>query len=328
MLDTDPIEANAAADAIAQSTTNRTDDSLSGDGKPSEGAPATGQGEPSPGDGDQKNAKQPPEGQAAEEKPEVKDTDLDKFLADTLGATPEKTEEQLRRDFAASSKEARRLKDTLGAVQKALKEQGINAGFKKDGTFAGLLAVAVNEEGALRSPPSAPSYESLSQDERDLAVSDSEAFIKAVWQKAHAAYEKHFARPHATVAEVLDPPSPETLEAVKQSMRSAESNGEKVYPELDKLNPRIDAMLSGLPDGLRDAYYKHPEIVRVLLYDRVAMASQRLLAWAEKQLAEKKEKARANEEHARVSPGGVGTVTIGSGSKASDAMAELIAKAR
>jgi len=309
----DPTEPTAAS--IAQSGTNRTDDSSSGGGKPVDSgvAPDAGQGGSKPGADDQAPSPQPPEGQAAESETVVKPEDLATLLDEELGVTPTQNAEQLQRDLAASSKEARRLKANLDAVNKVLAKQGVRAAFKKDGVFAGLMAVAVSEDGKAKSMPDPPKLTDFTSAEQDLFVQDSEEAIKVVYAKAMASAEKHFARPAPTIGDVVEPPSPEVREAAVQGMREAESRGEKVYPEIDAHLPHIDRILENLPEAVQTAYFKHPALMLGLLNDRVSMANQRLLAWAEKQNAKSKETKQRNTDAAAVSPTGKGVVTIAAG---------------
>ena len=318
--------ADTDATSIARGTNDVQDPTPASSKSSDEGAPAGGQAGDQP-DGDQASSQQPPEGQTAANQPEVSDEELTGMLDQELGIAPEETLEQLRRNHAASSKEAKRLKATIDGLQEQLRGQGVEAVFKRDGTLAGLKAIAVGGNGEALTAPAAPTYDSLSATERDLFVQDAQKAIELIWEKSQTSFEKHFAKPGPTVQEVLEPPSPEQKTAVVEKLsKTVARDGDARYPDFEKSLPQIEAMLDKMPDAMKDAYYKQPDVMLGLLHDKVTVAKQRLLNWARKQQTNADGVSARNQQAAGVGPEGQGGVAVGDISGASSKMASAIAR--
>lgn len=248
------------------------------------------------------DAQTSPEGQADDG---IGEGDLLASMDQLFGQTPEKNEEQLRQDYAASSKEARRLNGVVEQLTEALQGQGVEMTMI-EGQFGGLRAVAA-DKGDFPSPPEVDSQ--LKQ----LLFDDEEAAVASIWAKAQSAAEAHFARPDATISSVSRPPSREQVQEAEAAVLDAVDNaGNPVFPHAERVRGVVKSTVSKLSPEMREAFNSDPRGMLQLLYGSAEFARARLLESAK--LAENN---KTNEQYraagvAGLSPSGGITSHVGS----------------
>lgn len=283
--------------------------------------PASDQAVETPVDAATKEAPTP---STEQESDEISDEALQRALADQLGTSTENAEEKVKRDLAASSKEARRLNDVVKGVQESLAAQGIELSLAEDGSYVGLRAKGTPNAESF---PSAPEVDS---DMQDRLFQDPQAEISRIWDEAQKAAEITYANPAAEIETVSEPPSQEVLQDAKNAVKeSKDLYGNTMYPNYDRLEPVVSNMLKDLPPRVVEGFNEHPEVFLRLLHDSAENARTRLIQGVKAEQNKKKEEQEKAQGDANLLPGGDATIQVGAGGAASSAaaLAEHIAKA-
>jgi len=254
---------------------------------------------------------------------DISDDALLEELGNQLGTTPEETEEKVKRDLAASSKEARRLNEVLKGVQETLTAQGIELSLTEEGSFLGLRRTGEQGSAVFPEPPQVTSHL------QDQLIEDAQGAVNQIWADAQKAAEAAFALPAPDLESVSNPPSLETLESSKQAVKDAKDKfGNVLYPNFDRLEPVVSNMVEQLPASLREAYNEAPGMMLRLLHDSAENARVRLIEGVKAEQAKKQKEQVEAEANASLYPEGDAVVNVGDGSPraAAAAMAEHIAK--
>jgi hypothetical protein len=262
-------------------------------------------------------SQQPPEGQAADPGEDMLLAEMDSLM----GVTPEKTEEQLRRDYAASSKEARRLNDLYEQLSESLKAQGVEVSLV-DGQFGGLKALGNAEKGKYPVPPA------VDGDLKELLFNDEEAAVASIWSQAQKAAEAYYANPTPTIESVSRPPSRDQLQAAETAITEAvDAAGYPVFPNAEKLAPVVKATMSRLSPALQEAFNADPRGMLNLIYGSAEAARARLIESGRMAENGRARKSAEAQEMAGLTPDGRITTHVGGQAGVSQAAAARIAGA-
>ena len=216
----------------------------------------------------------------ADPKPlEIKDEDLDSRLLSK--DQPEHTLESLRRDYAASSKEAIRLNKANAKLKEMLAEQGIDIA-EEDGLPAGLLAGKSYSKDV---KDLAIKVKDLSEAEQQMFGDNPQGAIDLILSRA----KKALTRVAPTLESFTKPISAEREQSAIEHVKSLEEDGVKAHPAFDKNLAFIRRILDSksTPKGLKDAYHQDPEFVLKLLSRHVDSERAALLSIAKREFDKK-----------------------------------------
>lgn len=218
-------------------------------------------------------------GKADTKPPEIKDEDLDSRLFSRN--KPEETIESLRRDYAASSKEAIRLNKAFAKLKEQLAEQQIEVA-EEDGIPVGLLP---GKNYSKEAKDLAIKFSELSEAEQGLFGDNPQKAIELVLSRA----KKALVRVAPTLDSFTKSISAEREQAAIEHVKGLQEDGESKHPAFEKNIPFIKRMLDSKqsPKGLKDAYNQSPEFVLELLSRFVDSERATLLKMATKELSKK-----------------------------------------
>ncbi|MFA5158553.1 MAG: hypothetical protein WC451_05225 [Patescibacteria group bacterium] len=286
-----------------QSDTTNLDKSSTSGGKAD--APASGQDDTGK-QADKKDNQPPPQGQEDGKKAEemISDDDLKKHLG--LSETPEHKAERLDREYAASSKESRRLTEANKKISELLKEQGLELAIE-NGVPVGLMPGKNYSKNATDFDLK---LKDLSEDERALFETDPQKAVDLVIARA----QKAFVRAMPTIDRMIQPVSPEREEVALNHLKSETwESGDKKYPDFDK-NIGLVKQIIGAPNiskALKDFYNQEPEMATEYLLHRITAARNYVLDQARKIKETREQKEKEARQTPPLGPNSGGTPTIG-----------------
>lgn len=216
----------------------------------------------------------------ADPKPlEIRDEDLNSRLLSK--DKPEHTLESLRRDYAASSKEAIRLNKANAKLKEMLAEQGIDIA-EEDGIPVGLLAGKAYSKDV---KDLAIKVKDLSEAEQQMFGDNPQGAIDLILSRA----KKALTRVAPTLESFTKPISAEREQLAIEHVKSLSEDGEKSYPNFEKNMAFIRRILESksTPKGLKDAYNQEPEFVLKLLSRHVDSERDALLRIAKREFDKK-----------------------------------------
>lgn len=255
------------------------------------------------------------------------ETEADILKAARVAPSPAEEVEHLRRSYAASSTEAKRLKAQHDAISNALKDQGLKPVFKKTGEFVGLEV-----DGKPGEEPSINfSLDDLSKEDKEALSENPAKAIEAITARLLVKAKKAFARPQPTIDTTIrvEQLSDERVaQAINFVGTKKDEVGQHIFPDFDKRGAMVKSLMQdpSLPEAVQFAISKHPEIMGELFAERLYGAINRRAAAAKAAEAAKQQQTEAGRKAAEVSPAGAGQAFI-SGPDATKAFRESIAKA-
>jgi len=266
--------------------------------------------DPGPGQVAQSGQQTTQQAPAQAQSPEVKAEDILKLSG--FNVSPEEEAERLRREYGASSREAKKLNEQLKAVQKALaEEQGIDLIFDKESKYQGLKA---NERYSKEAAKLEFSFDELSDKQKQLFQDDPEKAFKEVASMIEARARKALTRVAPTVDKFIEPVSPEKLRGIHDFLASRKDplTGDAMYPEYAQAAPIMEQLATDptLPKEVKDAINAHPSVMMELLYGRIVLAKQRAMQVAQKRAEQLKAKELEAQRAAQTSPTGAGSASI------------------
>jgi len=284
--------------------TNLDDKSSADSGKAN--APASGQDGETGKQVDEKGNQPPSQGQEAGKKVDevVSDDDLKKHLG--LSESPEQKVARLDREYAASSKESRRLTETNKKISELLKEQGLELAVE-NGVPVGFVPGKNYSKNAAEFDLK---LKDLSEDERALFETDPQKAVDAVIARA----QKAFVRAMPTIDRMIQPVSPEREEAALNHLKSETwESGDKKYPDFDKNIGLVKQIINApnISKALKDFYNQEPEMATEYLLYRINAARTYVLDQARKIKETKEQKEKEARQTPSFGPHGGGTPTLG-----------------
>jgi hypothetical protein len=242
-------------------------------------------------------------------------------LGEQLGTTPAAEEEKVKRDLAASSKEARLLNDVVKGVADTLSTQGIELVRDSDGAFIGFRATG---PGGEIKTPQAPIVDDAMQ---DRLLNNTQATIDGIWESAFEQAKTLFAVASPDLESVSHPPSPQKLQSIRDGVAEATDKfGNKLYPNFEKLENVVTNMAAALPPVLREAYNEDPDTITRLLADSAENARLRLLQGVEAERSQKEKAQKATDGDADLFPTGDAVINVGNSSDAAREYGRVIAE--
>ncbi len=232
------------------------------------------------------------------------------------------TNTRMERDLAASSKEARSLKARETAQATALKEQGLEAKYNRQGEFVGFRTL---ENYSADVSADAPGVDDLSEVLQDQLVSDPAKVLTHVWNMA----QRSFVRAHPTVAgETVEPQTATQLRDLVADLAGRKNlAGDPLFPTVKDDVDVVQSMLTEYSEAFQDAYHRSPREILPLLVNNIALQRMRLMQQAETKAKNDETNSQANRDAADLAPAGAGTARLhASSSDASRAAARTIAK--
>lgn len=256
-------------------------------------------------------------GQAA---PQVSDDEV--LAAAGLTESPEKKAGRLERDYAASSKEAKRLLEVTKSLEGILSDQGIDIAKDENGRPIGLIATRKysKEAGSLDIK-----VKDLPDDIQAKFESDPQKVVDYIVSKA----KQSMTRAVPTLEKSVLPLSPERHEtAVNYLAEMKWETGDTKFPGLAANRKLIEQMINAptASKALKEFYYQEPELALALLNLQLDHARQYRLGQVQKAAEAIAAKKKAAESQPQPSPLGGGEPTIGG--PQGDDMVTQITKAR
>jgi hypothetical protein len=241
--------------------------------KPAEAAPVAKPGT---------NESGKPAAAAPEQKPvEIKDEDLETRLVGK--ETTENEIGRLKRDYAASSKEAIRLNKANKALRELLDEQHLNVAEGDDGIPVALAPKSTYSKAVKELDLK---FADLSEEEQGLFADDPQKAIDFIKGKA----TKALLRVAPTVESFTKAITPEREQTAIEYVKGlTDDDGEKKHPGFEKNLPAIKKYLAhpSVPKGLKDAFNQAPETMLEVLSCFVDVQRAALLRVAQKELQKK-----------------------------------------
>lgn len=263
---------------------------------------------------------EPNKGSSKEQTPEkaaVTEDDLKLLLG--FAEKPEQKLSRLEREYAASSKEARRLADHNKALVAILKEQGLEL-VVEDGIPKGLVA---GKGYSKEAPDFTLKYKDMSEAEQTMFADEPQAAIDAIVAKA----KKALARAIPTVDRVIPNVSPEReAEAISFLSKDEWPGGGSKHADLAANAGMIKQLLAAPNAGkaLKEFYGQEPEMALEYLNLKIRAAKQFMEDKVKSMLEAKAKKEKASQETPDFGPSGGGSANVGS---ESDDIGDRIAKA-
>lgn len=296
--------------------------------------PETISATPAQGQADQSAAaSQAAASQATSQQADTKQPQFDaKSLLDasSFAMSPEEELTKLRRDYGASSSEARRLKGQVDALSKSLSEQGLKAEFDSKGNFKGF---APDEKYDFSNVPKFKLRPSdLTKEERELLAEDPDKAIEAINARVGEWTQKAFARAKPTIDP--QPKEPEPLDAarigaaVDFAVGRKMANGQPRYENGAQIADVVKQELvnPSLAPDLQRIAATNPGLAAELIADRLQLTIYRMQAKAAQAQNEAAKKNEAAQRTELLSPNGQGQVSIGDGAVDAKAYAARVAQ--
>jgi hypothetical protein len=317
LMGTDPTPAPAATPAPATPQPISTVTAPPTDGKPAQAAPVDGQpavvkpGEP---------AKPPlpsPEQIAADAK--KAEDDLKSALG--MAESAEQKQQRLERDYAASSKEAKRLADESKKLTARLKEQGLDVAIVN-----GAVDFVANSKYSKDASEFEIKFKDLDEKSQELFVESPDKAIKLIVDRARQA----FVRAAPTADRIVMPLSPEReSEAVNFLVNDSYMTGEKKHADITENAGLIKQMLDApsVNKALKEFRDQAPEMALEYLNLKVRAAKQFIKDSAAKVIEAQKIKEQKAASTPPFGPAGGGSAALGASDGSGDSMARQIARA-
>lgn len=253
---------------------------------------------------------------ATSQAPEVKPEDL--LSASRFQLSPTEELEQVKKQFSASSTEARRYKAALDTLEK---EQGIKPVFDAKGAIKGWEPTDKYESDMPKL-----NLPKLTDSERELFAEDPEKAFEKYAARAGESISKALVRAKPTIdpsTKLPDALTPERIvEAVDYVGSRQTATGPK-YENFAQIKPALSQMMNdpNLPEPIQAAIRTTPTFMAELLADRLELTLIRMQKSAASSQQTKDQRTQAAQRAAETLPSGTGTVTIGTGSKSEAAKA-------
>ena len=266
--------------------------------------------------GETAGQQQPSKDQVAADAKKAQD-DLKSALG--FAESPEKKQERLEREYAASSKESRRLSEANKKLVAMLKEQGLDLA-EDEGVPIGFVA---NPKYSKNIPDLDVQFKNLTESEQELFMENPDKAIKLVLDRAKQA----FVRATPTLERAPAQCSPEReQDAVKSLETEKWMDGSPKHSDLSENMPLIKDMLASMSanKAVKEFMAQEPKMIREYLNLRVRAAKQFLADQAQKAIAAKQAKESKAAGIPDFAPAGGGGPTLG---VASNDIGAAIAKA-
>lgn len=271
-------------------------------GKSASADPATGQLAEKE-TGDKAKQQQPSKDQIAANAKKAAD-DLKSALG--FAETSEQKQARLEREYAASSKESRRLTDANKKLVALLKEQGLDLA-EDDGVPIGFVA---NQKYSKNLPDVDLQFKNLTESEQEMFSEAPDKAIKLVLDKAKQA----FAKVAPTLERAPAQCSPEReSEAVKFLENEKWMDGSPKHSDLPENMGLLKDMLTTLNanKAVKQFAAEEPEMIREYLNLKIRAAKQFLADQAQKAIAAKQDKEKKASEIPDFAPAGGGGPSLG-----------------
>lgn len=225
--------------------------------------------------------------------------------------SPEAAREEMERKYTASSAEAKRLNEQMKAVAEHLgQEQKVKLKFAKDGKFLGLEPA---DDYSPDLPDLKVSFADLSAKEKEAFTENPEKAVNSLIERVLGQAKKAFTRVQPTARNVVEAPSVERQAAALDFVKNRKAmDGTALYADFAADEPVLKSLLNDptIPEAVRDAYYKAPEIMAELFYQRLSLIKQQHSALTARQEAAKKQKEEEARKAADLGPTGTGKTII------------------
>lgn len=262
------------------------------DSKPEPQGQAPAGGQP---DAAQKQTSTEPDPSQKAQEPEIKDDDIARLLS--ADEAPEHKLKRLERDYAASSKEAKRLNAAYKRVSELLKEQGVDL-VEEDGLPAGFLAKGKGKDGEF-----SLNFKELSEEEQGLFEDNPQKAINLVLEKAR----RGFVRVQPTVDRAAPFLTTERKnDAINHVKSMVWEDGSKKYPSFEKAQKFIDQTINTGSKALKEFAAQEPELAYELLALRVEKVMDFLSTRAKAAQQAKETKKQQSQETPPFGPYGGG----------------------
>jgi len=320
-IETENILRGKSSDPVVTTPITTTPQPISGvtapptDGKAASVAPTDGQpAEVKPGE----PAKQP---QPSKEQIAADAKKADDDLKSALGfaENPEQKQARLEREYAASSKESRRLAEANKKLSALLKEQGLDL-VEEKGVPVGFVP---NKAYSKDIPDLDLQFKNLTESEQEFFTEAPDKAIKMVLERAKQA----FVRAAPTLDRAPAQVSPEReVEAVNFLANEKWTDGTPKHGDLAENAGLIQQIMTApnTSKALKEFANSEPEMIREYLNLKIRAAKTFLKDQAQKVIAEKTEKETKAAGVPDFGPSGGGTPSLG---VESDDIGAAIAKA-
>jgi len=235
-----------------------------------------------------------------------------------MAESSEQKQQRLERDYAASSKEAKRLAESSKKLLARLKDQGIDVA-----DIGGNIDLVANSKYSKDAIAFKVDFKDLDEKTQELAVEQPQKFIDEIVKRA----QQMLVRAAPTIDHVIAPLSPEReSEAVNFLVNDSYLTGEKKHADITENAGLIKQMLD-VPTAnkaLKEFRDQAPEMALEYLNLKIRAAKQFLKDSAAKVIAAKIEKENKAAQVPDFGPSGGGSPSLG---VASDDIGSAIAKA-
>lgn len=254
-----------------------------------------------------------PESSAPAESEQAVPVPTDEELLGATGLTesPEQENSRLKRDYAASSKETRRVLKRNEALESILKDQGTDIADDENGVPTGLIA---NKKYSKEMAGLNIKADELPDDIQANFETDQQKVVDFIVEKA----KKALTRVVPTLDKAIKPLSTERHESSMKYLEDMKwENGNVKFPGLAKNRPVIEQMLNSpsVSNALKDFKNQAPEMAFALLNLQIEHARAHIIAVAQKANEEKEAKKKAAEANPQPLPSGGGSATLGGSSQ-------------
>ena len=279
-------------------------------------APASGQPAEKPGE-----SAKPPLPSSEQIAADAKKAEDDLKSALGMAESPEQKQQRLERDYAASSKEAKRLADESKKLIARLKDQGIDVA-----NVNGVIDLVANSKYSKDASELEIKFKDLDEKSQELFVESPDKAIKLIVDRARQA----FVRAAPTADRIVMPLSPEReSEAVNFLVNDSYATGEKKHADITENAGLIKQMLDapGGSKALKEFFNQEPEKALEYLNLKVRAAKQFIKDSAAKVIEAQKQKELKAASTPPFGPASGGAASIGGGKSTDKGIGYQIAHA-
>jgi len=244
-----------------------------------------------------------------------------------LDETPDKKLGRVEREYAASSKESRRLSEYVKRLNETLSEQGIVVTEDEHKLPTGLFATKKynKDVGEL-----AVKFKDLPEDVQVLFESEPQKAIDMIVEKAKKALVRVAPTTDKLPVDAITPDRHETALAYLKD--SKWETGDERFPGMIANRKLIEQMVNSptTPKGLKDFYNQEPELALSLLHLQLEHARSHIREQIKKSATAAEEKKKAADANPTLAPSGGGVPSLGEpgGGSYAEQLAAQISKTR
>jgi hypothetical protein len=284
--------------------------------KTAQAAPASGQPAEKPGE-----SAKPPLPSSEQIAADAKKAEDDLKSALGMAESPEQKQQRLERDYAASSKEAKRLADESKKLIARLKDQGIDVA-----NVNGVIDLVANSKYSKDASELEIKFKDLDEKSQELFVESPDKAIKLVLERAKQAFVRAMPTLDRAPAQVS---SEREAEAVNFLSKETWTDGSLKHGDLAENIGLIQQIMTA-PDAskaFKEFAASEPEKVREYLNLKIRAAKAFLKDSAQKVLDQKTEKEKIAAQTPPFGPASGGAASIGGGKSTDKGIGYQIARA-